>query len=159
MRIGWVELTFTFQHFTGVFLICTSSAPLFFLPSHPSFPSLMFISAKRSAIFLRRSGNKALSSELDRSEVGQSMQGRGERALCPPQPPQPILYMQWPLPNDNTPALTLKGGGGWLLHSASVKRFQSSTMLGRSRQVQARPGRNGGKTEGEQDRGGQRTTG
>ena len=29
-------------------------------------------------------------------------------------------------------------GGGWLVHSASVKRFHSGTMPGRSRQVQAR---------------------
>lgn len=59
-------------------------------------------------------------------------------------PLYPILYMSCPLPNDNTPAPTPKGGlmerGGWLVHSASVKRFQSSTMPGRSRQVQARAG-------------------
>lgn len=50
-----------------------------------------------------------------------------------------------PPPKQQHPCPDTEGGvvmeeGGWLVHSASVKRFQSSTMLGRSRQVQARAG-------------------
>lgn len=109
--------------------------------------------------------NKALCSGPDCNEVGQSMQGTtgvavgGERALCPHHHCRYLILSISPYPAPphthtttatgqaapaSTSSATQKGerrgreGGGQLVHSASVKRFHSSTMPGRSRQVQGR---------------------
>lgn len=138
-----------FRPGTPLWLFCTILPPL----SLPWDAHLGRV--ERSAIFLPYPQNKALCSGLGQNEVGQSMQGRGECALCcspapfslslhilnsPSLPPLPALYYcgEWS---------GREGGGSFIQHRLNV--FTVAQCRGGVGRCKAARGTNGGTAKGE----------